>query len=427
MLRSDNHACNHDAPPAAVITAVVMPQMGLEVSEATVLEVLVAVGAQVRQDDPLLEVETEKATTEVVAPRKGFVLSIDVQPGQVVAVGGLVARVGDRADEPLTGAPTEVASGTGRASAAAPPPPVVAGNGSAATATAAPVAERLRAAPIARRAAADLGVALESVSGSGPRGRITLDDVKQAAASVPAAAAPSPAERPDTDTGLQPLSGVRRAVARRMTASQLIPQYQLQRDIDASHLLAQKDARAAASPSGARAGVNDLLMQAIAEMVVRHPALATVFVEGPEPALRRHVGVAVGLAVATDRGLVVPVIDGVERIGLGEIAAHRRRLVTAARAGTLSLQEMSGGAITLSNLAGFGVDRFTAMLNPGESAIVAVGRIADRVVPRGRGVTVVPMLTLSVSFDHRTVDGAVGGAALAELADLLEGGMTWRP
>jgi pyruvate dehydrogenase E2 component (dihydrolipoamide acetyltransferase) len=411
MLRSDNHDRNPDAPPAAVITAVLLPQMGLEVSEATVLELLVAVGARVGQDDPLLEIETEKATTEVVAPRAGFVLAIDVQAGQVVSVGGLVARIGDRADEPLTGSPAEVSP--------------VTGNGS--TATAAPVTERLRAAPIARRAAADLGVALESVTGSGPRGRITLDDVRQAAAPAPGVAAPASAEAPDTDTALEPLSGVRRAVARRMTASQLIPQYQLQRDVDASHLLAQKDARAAASASGPRAGVNDLLMQAIAEMVVRHPALATVFVEDPEPALRRHAGVGVGLAVATDRGLVVPVIDGVERLGLAEIAAHRRRLVTAARAGRLSPQEMSGGAITLSNLAGFGVDRFTAMLNPGESAIVAVGRIIDRVVPRGRGVTVAPMLTLSVSFDHRTVDGAVGGAALAELADLLEGGMTWRP
>jgi pyruvate dehydrogenase E2 component (dihydrolipoamide acetyltransferase) len=425
MLRSDNHDCNSDGFRAAVITAVVMPQMGLEVSEATVLEVLVAVGAQVGQDDPLLEIETEKATTEVVAPRAGFVLAFDVEPGQVVPVGATMARIGDRADEPLTEVVAESAPAADGVEAVAPAASVAAANGS--TATAAAPATRLRAAPVARRAAATLGVALESLTGSGPRGRITLDDVQAAAGAQAAPVAATAAPTPDGGAALEPLSGVRRAVARRMTASQLIPQYQLQRDIDASHLLAQKDARAAASPSGPRAGVNDLLMQAIAEMVVRHPALATVFVEDPEPALRRHAGVGVGLAVATDRGLVVPVIDGVERIGLGEIAAQRRRLVSAARAGTLSLQEMSGGAITLSNLAGFGVDRFTAMLNPGESAIVAVGRIIDRVVPRGRGVTVVPMLTLSVSFDHRTVDGAVGGAALAELAELLEGGMTWRP
>jgi len=385
-----------------VITAVVVPQMGLEVSEATVLELLVTVGTQVGEDDPLLEIETEKATTEVLAPRAGFVLAIDVEPGQVVPVGDQVARIGDHADEPLTGA--------------AAPAPVAAANGSTAT-----PAARLRAAPVARRAAAKLGVALESVAGSGPRGRITLRDVEAAAVATPAPAPPGDAP------ALEPLSGLRRAVARRMTASQLIPQYQLQRDIDASHLLAQKDARAVAASGGPRAGVNDLLVQAVAETVVRHPALATAFVEDPEPALRRHVGVGVGLAVATDRGLVVPVIGAAERLGLGEIAARRQRLVAAARAGTLSLQEMSGGAITLSNLGGFGVDRFTAMLNPGESAIVAVGRIVDRVLPRGRGMAVVPTLTLSVSFDHRTVDGAVGGAALAELAELLEGGMTWRP
>jgi pyruvate dehydrogenase E2 component (dihydrolipoamide acetyltransferase) len=212
-----------------------------------------------------------------------------------------------------------------------------------------------------------------------------------------------------------------------MTASQLIPQYQLQRDVDATHLLAQKDASAAASTPGPRPGVNDLLLQAIAEMVVRHPALATTFVDGPEPALRRHAGIGVGLAVATDRGLVVPVIEDVHRLGLGEIAARRAPLVAAARDGTLSLAQMSGAAITLSNLGGFGVDRFTAMLNPGESAIVAVGRTSERVVPRGRGLAVVPILTMTITFDHRTVDGAVGGAALNGLAELLEGRMAWRP
>jgi pyruvate dehydrogenase E2 component (dihydrolipoamide acetyltransferase) len=212
-----------------------------------------------------------------------------------------------------------------------------------------------------------------------------------------------------------------------MTASQLIPQYELQRDVDASHLVAQKEASAASVTAGPRPGVNDLLLQAIAEMVVRHPALATAFVDEPEPALRRHAGLGVGLAVATDRGLVVPVVEDAHEIGLAEIAARRVRLVAAARDATLSLTQMSGATITLSNLGGFGVDRFAAMLNPGESAIVAVGRVTDRVVPRGRGLAVVPTLTVTITFDHRTVDGAVGAAALAELADLLEGRMAWRP
>jgi pyruvate dehydrogenase E2 component (dihydrolipoamide acetyltransferase) len=130
--------------------------------------------------------------------------------------------------------------------------------------------------------------------------------------------------------------------------------------------------------------------------------------------------------VATDRGLLVPVIRRVHARTLAEIALDRARLTSAARAGRLEGEEMSGATITLSSLAGLGVDRFNAMLNPGESAILAVGRTVDRVVPRERGLAVVPTLTLTMTLDHRVVDGAAGARALAELADLLEGGMAWR-
>jgi pyruvate dehydrogenase E2 component (dihydrolipoamide acetyltransferase) len=205
-----------------------------------------------------------------------------------------------------------------------------------------------------------------------------------------------------------------------------IPQFQLVRELDATHLLAQKDAAAAASEGAARPGVNDLLVQAIAETLVRHRDLAATFVDGEVPALRRPEGIDVGLAVATDRGLVVPVIRGADTKSLREIAADRERLVEAARAGTLGLADMTGGAVSLSNLGSFGIDRFTAMVNPGESTIVAVGRVVDRVVPRGRGTAVVPTLTVTVSFDHRVVDGATGARALSELAELLEGAMPWR-
>jgi pyruvate dehydrogenase E2 component (dihydrolipoamide acetyltransferase) len=142
--------------------------------------------------------------------------------------------------------------------------------------------------------------------------------------------------------------------------------------------------------------------------------------------LQRSDSTDVGLAVATDDGLVVPVVRAVGEATLREIAAQRSRLVDRAREGRLDLAEMSGGVISLSNLGGFGVDRFVAMVNPGQAAIVAVGRTLDRVVPRGRGTAVIPVLTATLSCDHRTVDGAVGAAALAELADLLEGAMPWR-
>jgi pyruvate dehydrogenase E2 component (dihydrolipoamide acetyltransferase) len=288
---------------------------------------------------------------------------------------------------------------------------------------------RLRAAPVARRAADDLGIVLEQIVGSGPRGRITLGDVQQAAREAAATPEPAPAEvePPAAPAAAEPLSKLRRAIARRMTASQQIPQYQLQRDVDATHLLAQKEAMSAGTGPAPAPGINDLLMQAIAEMVVRHPALATSFIGEPEPAIIRRTNIGVGLAVATDRGLVVPVVEEVERAGLRSIAERRRRLVEAARKGTLTQEEMTGGVITLSNLSSFGVDRFAAMLNPGESSIVAVGRASDRVVPRGRGIAIVPTLAITMTFDHRTVDGAAGAAALAELAELVEGQMTWRP
>ena len=141
----------------------------------------------------------------------------------------------------------------------------------------------------------------------------------------------------------------------------------------------------------------------------------------------RRPGADVGLAVATERGLLVPVLRRAHERSLRELAADRVRLVDAARGGRLSLEEMSGATITISNLGGFGVDSFTAMLNPGQSAILAVGRPLERVVPRERGLAVITGIALSLTIDHRVMDGASGAEALVELAGLLEGGMTWRP
>jgi pyruvate dehydrogenase E2 component (dihydrolipoamide acetyltransferase) len=403
-----------------LVTAVVMPQLGLEVAEGTVVELLVSVGARVEKNDPLVVLSTDKADTDVVAPIGGVVREIGVQVGETIQVGQALMHLADAAAE----SPDDES----------PPSP----SSPASTEQGRPTLPRIRVAPVARRAAADLGIALEEISGTGPKGRITLKDVRLAADSsakphAPMAAASPAAAVPVARTapGLETLSPLRRAVARRMTASQReIPQFELVRDVDATHLLAQKDAAATAVKNGgAKPGVNDLLVQAIAEMLVRHPDLAAVYVdedEGPGPALRRPDSIDVGLAVATDRGLLVPVIRRAHERTLHEIAGERVRLVAAARSGSLDLAEMTGGVITLSNLGSFGIDRFTAMVNPGESAIVAVGRTVDRLVPRGRGIAVAPILTLTLSCDHRVIDGATGGRALAELSALLEGAMPWR-
>jgi pyruvate dehydrogenase E2 component (dihydrolipoamide acetyltransferase) len=414
-----------------MITPVAMPQMGLEVTEAVVAAIHVAVGARVAEGDPLLELETDKALTDVLAPRGGLMRSVEVQVGDTVAVGDtLLLLADDLADDPAQDDPAEGGRpvlGASAAPSAAAVPTTHAGRGTSDAAAPPDLRDgRLRAAPVARRAAERLGVSLHDVVGSGPLGRITLSDVERhpSARLAPATATP-PAL---AEQSLEPLSVPRRAIARRMTQSQQIPQFALNREIDATWLLAEKQRLAAGGEVGV--SVNDLLVQALAETVLRHPDLALSYVDSPEGAAkacyRRGEGVDVGLAVATSRGLLVPVLRRVHERPLHEVAGERLRIVEAARSGRLALEEMNGATITLSSLAGFGVDSFTAMLNPGESAILAVGRTVEKVLPRERAIAIVATLTLTLTIDHRVMDGASGGAALAGLAELLEGAMAWR-
>jgi pyruvate dehydrogenase E2 component (dihydrolipoamide acetyltransferase) len=446
---------------------VVLPQMGLEVSEGTVTAVLVAVGDTVSEGDTVIEVETDKAIAEVAAPEPGIVSEISVAVGDAIPVGALLMRIQRTADEGAVagsaggavGGPTPeealaTAGGGGSPTATGPADPataVLAGRSLAQAASgsvpsrprpgaATPAAagegangaRRLRAAPIARRAAAEHGLVLESITGSGPAGRITLGDVERAVresvAEQPAAPAGSATAAPAPLGGrLEPLSATRQSIARRLTESQLIPQYQLSRDIDASWLLAEKRRLTDAGP--AKVGIVDLLLQALAETLSRHPLLAASFVPGADgapPQLRHPDSIDLGLAVATERGLLVPVLRAVDEKPLADLVLERARLIEATRAGRLGSAEMSGSVATLSSLGTFGVDRFTAMLNPGESSILAAGRTVERAVSRERGIAVVPTLSLTFTFDHRVVDGAAGATALTELSELLEGGMTWR-
>jgi pyruvate dehydrogenase E2 component (dihydrolipoamide acetyltransferase) len=404
-----------------VITPVVMPQLGLEVSEGTVAAIHVQLGAEVVADQPLLELETDKALTDVVAPRDGVVRRIDVEVGDTVAVGATLIVLADEADEATGVAESrELSSGRGQAGAQAPAASLTRAHSDPAR----NAYGRQRSAPVARRAAQRLGIELANIAGTGPRGRITLADVERAAAP------PGPEHSVNgTSQDAVPLTGIRRAIARRMTRSQAIPQFWLEREIDATALLAAKEALPGLPPGAAKPTLNDMLVQALGEVVLRHPLLASVCVEndGGDPLLARRSGADIGLAVATDRGLMVPVIHRAHQRALHELAAERVRLVSAARSGRLTLEQMSGATVTLSNLGGFGIDRFGAMLNPGEAAILAVGRTVERVIPRGRAIVTVPTLSLTITIDHRVMDGADGASVLIDLAELLEGGMTWRP
>lgn len=420
--------------------------MGLEVSEGTVTAVLVAVGDDVTKGQTVIEVETDKAIAEVAASRSGVVTSIAVSVGDTVPVGETLVQIGDSVDDtaaaesaagPVTDAsPTALGIGDSSAPrgtpAAAPPTEDsvetgVLTNGDSNGARTADGSGRRRAAPIARRAAAEFGISLESIAGTGPGGRITLGDVERAAAAAESAPPSSASVSSSSGERLEPLSATRQAIACRLTESQLVPAYTLTRDVDATWLLAEKARLTAEGP--AKVGVVDLLVQALAEALVRHPQVAASFVpaDGEAAAQFRHPdAIDVGLAVATDRGLLVPVLRRVDEKTLPELVLERARLIEVSRAGRLGLDDMGGAATTLSSLGTFGVDSFTAMLNPGESSILAVGRTVEKVVPRDRGLAAVPTLTATFTFDHRVVDGATGAAGLAELADLLEGGMKWR-
>lgn len=413
----------------------VLPQMGLEVSEGLVTALTVAVGDEVAEGDVIAEVETDKAIAEVPATVAGSVIGIDVEVGETIAVGATILRLGEPGED---GEPVAAAVGSPAEAAALPATaPVVPTAPAGPRSTQAIPATgdngdgggsgRRRAAPIARRAAERLGIPLERVAGTGPAGRITLGDVEREAEAAPAVS-PAVSSAVAEGESFERLSTVRAAIARRMTASQLVPQFDLRRDVDASWLLAEKARLSAAGP--AKVGVVDLLLQALAETLVRQPLLAASFVPASDDSaagLRHPESVDVGVAVATERGLMVPAVRQVQRLGLAELALERARLVELTRAGRLSIGDMGGAATTLSSLGTFGVDSFKAMINPGESSILAVGRTVERAVPRDRGIVVVPTLSLTMTFDHRVVDGAAGAAALVELADLLEGGMEWRP
>jgi len=427
-----------------LITDVVLPQMGLEVAEGVVLALPVEVGQTVAEGDVIAEVETDKAIAEVPASRDGVIVAIEVALEDTIPIGTVIVRIADSADDTEEAAATPVtepadAEVAADAIAAGGPvaaaPVAVASNGASTFSGAAEPANgarKLRAAPIARRAAAAHDIDLQLVTGTGPSGRITLGDIERVVAERDV----SPAEpqtpvvaTPNASGGgrLENLSTTRQSIARRLTESQLVPQYTLTREIDAGWLLAEKKRLTAAGP--VKVGVLDLLLVGLAETISRHPQLAASFVpgrDGEPPAYRHPESVDLGVAVATDRGLLVPVIRGAEARSVSELVLERSRLVDLTRAGRLGPADMGGAAATLSSLGTFGVDSFTAMLNPGESAILAAGRAVERLVPRERGIAVAPMISLTFTFDHRVVDGAVGGAALSELADLLEGGIEWR-
>jgi len=459
-------------------TNVIMPALEMAQDTGKVLHWLKSPGDTVSKGEPIVEIETDKATVEIEAPASGILRDVTAREGDVVPVGRTIALIlapGEAAASAPRPADTPVPNvapvGTPAAStpAAAPAAAVKAsplarkvaeqhgvdlarvktgtgriekadvlayvegqaqladqaqavgqarGRGQNESVAADGVAARLIAAsPKARRLAAERGVEIRVLDGSGPGGAVLVADVL--AAKLPAAqvAAVQVAAAPSTARPATPGVGtVWRIMAERMTASwTTAPHFYLVREVNVSRLVSWLDR--ARKQTGAHITYTDLLVKLVAAALARHPDVNASWKDG---AITRNPDINIGLAVAIDAGLVVPVIHRADTLSLPDLAARREDVVSRAQAGKLRPADIQGGGFTISNLGMYGVDAFNAIVNPPQAAILAVGRIADRVVAVNGQPAVQPTMVLTLSCDHRALDGARGAQFLGTLADVTE-------
>jgi pyruvate dehydrogenase E2 component (dihydrolipoyllysine-residue acetyltransferase) len=385
-----------------------IPKVGLVMEAVRVIRWLKNIGDAVTQGEPLVEVETEKSVVEIEATVSGRLVEILVQVGQDASVGDQIARL--EADAAQLANTTAPKPRTQEPEAALP---------SAATFET-HAGDRIRSSPVARKLAAEHGLDLGSIAGSGPRGRVQLEDVKRAIGT------PTKEKASSVATPASPgMSPMRRALARAMTLSNAtVPQFIVERSVDWTLLQALRAESSATLATGPRRlSVNDFLLQAVARALGEFPAMNTTFSgdpDSPDARLVRSSGAHIGLVVAVENGLLVPVIHHVERLGLVELARRRADCVERALKGRLKREELDGATISISNLGARGPDRFTAIISPPQSAILAVGRQRDRVVALNGNVEVRPMSELTLTVDHRVADGRLASEFLARIVEILE-------
>jgi len=388
------------------VTSIILPKLGLTMDEGKLVAWLKKEGDRIEAGEILFEVETDKATMEVESPVAGYVRKLLAAAGETVPVTQVIALISATADEPVAVPEAQAAPERPAAVEASVPPPVASR----------PEDERVVASPAARKRAHELGVDLARVRPA-KGARISVEDVEAFHAAEGSEAAPvAPVAGPiavGAAAVRAPLSRMRRAIAERMTQSfRDVPQFSVSRDVD---MTAAGAARTAAGVSYA-----DVLIWAVARTLADHPRLTMRY--DPEGLIPAD-GIHLGIAVALDDGLLVPVLRDADAKEFVVISRERAALQEGARAGKLPVDALVGAVFTISNLGQQGVDRFTAIVNPPEAAILAVGRIRDLVVARDGAVVVAPVVTLTLSVDHRVVDGAQAAAFLADLASRLESGM----
>ncbi|MGC8517792.1 MAG: dihydrolipoamide acetyltransferase family protein [Steroidobacteraceae bacterium] len=395
-----------------------MPKWGIEMVEGTIVQWTAREGQQIGKGDPLLEVETEKIVNAVDSPASGTLRRVIADPGEVRPVGALLAVL---ADEHVSEEAIEqfidhfkgasVSFEPGESATAASP----ASSGDAAPDDGTESEDELRVSPLAKRLAERLGVDLAKVQGTGRHGRITREDVEAFVAKSGAAPQPA-ADFPENTPVRQRFSGTRATIARRLLEStQSIPHFRLSIDVHAAALVERS--AAATRDAGLRITVNDLLVRSCALALAAHPQLNS-WLQGEEVLQFPRADVAV--AIAAPGGLITPVVRGANIKTLAEIAAATANLFERARRGALVREDIAGGTFTLSNLGMYGLPRFDAIINPPQVAILAVGAAEERVIALDGVPVVAKVMTLTLSADHRVIDGAVGAGFLATLRELIE-------
>jgi len=382
-------------------TDVIMPALGMAQETGKVLRWLKSEGDVVEQGAPIMEIETDKVTVEIEAPASGTLTGLRVPEGADVPVGNVVAVILAPGEKAPVEVPVEIEVPDTSVNA------VPAIRGVPVESERAP-ARRPLASPKARRLAAERGIDLATLRGSGPQGAVVATDVRPPGDGE----ADVPSDGPTREIGVI----WQRMVERTTRSWQAAPHFYLNREVDAGRLEAWR-AGMRRQVGYERLTHTDLLIKLVAAALHDHPRVNASWRSGT---IIENADVNVGVAVAVDDGLVVPVVHHADRLELRAIAQRRLDLVQAARAGQLRLDDVTGGTFTISNLGMFGIDAFSAIVNGPQAAILAVGRIADRVVAIDGRPEVRPVCILTVSFDHRVVDGAGGARFLETLAELVE-------
>jgi len=400
-------------------TVVRMPEVLANTSEAIIQTWLVSVGQQIAVGDPLAEIETEKALVEYAAEVEGILARLIAEPGSAIAVGEPIAVVlapgeteADIDPGLLGGASAPTATEAAPAAAAAEPAPATNGR-------------RLFATPLVRKLAKEKGIDLAAVTGTGPGGRIVRRDldrlpVREPVQVVSVEPAVSETSSPETGFSDTPLTGMRKAIARHLTESKTtVPHFYVTADCRVDALLDLRRTVNAAATT--KVSVNDFVIKAVARALMEVPEANAIW---NGDSIRRFGRANIAVAIAVDGGLLTPVLRGVDTMPLSVLSATVADLAERARAGRIQQAELEGGSFSLSNLGMYGVTEFSAILNPPHSGILAVGRATQRPVVVDGELAVGTVMTVTLSADHRVIDGAVAAEWMAAFVRRIENPLT---